>query len=339
MTSKHISKVVDTSYFCIQGWMLTKLNLKGNELFVYAIIHGFSQDGESNFHGGLQYLADWCNSTKRGIQKNLDSLVTKGYIKKNEIYNGGEKYCTYESIPLENISIEQSSIGIEQSSMGIEQSSTNNIVNNIDNKNTIISKDIIVADKSAYDDSLEIIPKDNSFSNKRDNTLATDKKRKISQLINTQDIEACHIVTKEKPKKKDRWTMFMDDVDRFTDDEKLKELLKEYADIRLNRLAKRDGDNYDIRCWRGALKTLRNLSDDVDMRCKIVQQSIDLEYRIFCPFNEKSYSRQMWNKNKPNQGLQMTKADAKSFNSKEEKDKFEEDLKRRYEESGRRAVF
>ena len=29
--------------------MITRLKLKGNELLVFALIHGFSQDGESRF--------------------------------------------------------------------------------------------------------------------------------------------------------------------------------------------------------------------------------------------------------------------------------------------------
>ena len=60
------------------------LGLKGNEAWVYAIIYGFSQDGESWFEGSQGYLADWCNSTTRGIRKNLEALIDKGLIEKRE---------------------------------------------------------------------------------------------------------------------------------------------------------------------------------------------------------------------------------------------------------------
>ena len=323
MSNKNTSKVSDESYINLQGWMITKLVLKGNDLLVYAIIHGFSQDRESTFHGGLQYLANWCNSTKRGIQKNLDNLINKGYIKKNEIYNGGEKFCTYQTIPLENISIEQSSIGIEQSS-----------INNIDNnKKTNISKDILVADKSAHDNSSKNISEKDTYSNSTD--IIVKKRRRLVSIQN----ENKKLSSDNKPKNKDRWTRFMDAIDRFTDDEKLKDLLKTYANLRLNVIAKRDGDNYDLRCWNGALKTLRNLSDDVNIRCKIVQQSIDLEYRVFCPFNEKSYNRQMWNKNRPNQDIQMTENDATSFKDGKEAKEYTDNLIKENERRGRRAVF
>ena len=81
----------------IQGWMITDLNLKGNDLFIYAIIYRFTQDGQQWFEGSRQYLADWCNSTKRGISKNLDSLTEKGYIIKEEQVINNVKFCKYKA--------------------------------------------------------------------------------------------------------------------------------------------------------------------------------------------------------------------------------------------------
>lgn len=69
------------NYLVIQGWMINELKLKGNELLLYAIIHGFSQDNQK-FSGSLQYLAGWCNSTKRGVMKALDKLIEKKMYKK-----------------------------------------------------------------------------------------------------------------------------------------------------------------------------------------------------------------------------------------------------------------
>ena len=112
------------SYINIQDWMRFNLNLKGNELLIFAIIHGFSQDGESEFHGSLQYLSDWTGATKRGIIKNLKSLVEKGLIIKKEIQKNGIKFCTY----ITNCKKFTSS---ELSSPPSELSSPNNIVDNL----------------------------------------------------------------------------------------------------------------------------------------------------------------------------------------------------------------
>lgn len=139
------SKVCRDNYVNIQGWMITELELKGNELMIYAIIYGFSQAENQTFGGGLRYLADWTNSTKRSVMNCLQSLIDKGYIGKNERLINGVKFCEYYAIsPVVNKVLqgsEQSSIGGEQSSMGGgEKSSPNNIninkLNNNLNNNT-----------------------------------------------------------------------------------------------------------------------------------------------------------------------------------------------------------
>ena len=66
-----MSKVNRQNYIALQGWMLTDLNLKGNELIIYACIFGFTQAENQSFNGSLQYLADWTNSTKQGVVKCL----------------------------------------------------------------------------------------------------------------------------------------------------------------------------------------------------------------------------------------------------------------------------
>ena len=45
------SKVKDENYYQITGWMINRLGLKGAKLNIFAIIYGFSQDGESEFSG------------------------------------------------------------------------------------------------------------------------------------------------------------------------------------------------------------------------------------------------------------------------------------------------
>ena len=133
------NKVNRDNYVNIQGWMITDLELKGNELIIYAIIYGFSQAENQTFGGGLRYLAEWTNSTKRSVMNCLQSLIDKGYIGKNERLINGVKFCEYYAIsPVVNKvhqGGENSSMGIEKSSMGGgEKSSPNNInINNLNN--------------------------------------------------------------------------------------------------------------------------------------------------------------------------------------------------------------
>ena len=135
------SKVKDENYINIQGWMVTKLGLKGNELLIYAIIYGFSQTEDQTFNGSLQYLADWTNSTKQGVTKNLKALVEKGYIIKEDKYINNVKFCEYYATKLDTVynkvtqGIQQSLIGYTTKfNTGIKQSLTNNINDNIINK-------------------------------------------------------------------------------------------------------------------------------------------------------------------------------------------------------------
>ena len=125
------------NYINIQGWMITDLMLKGNDLLIYAIIYGFTQDGEQWFEGSRQYLADWCNSTKKGISKNLDSLTKKGYIIKEEQVINNVKFCKYKA-NLEKLTLGNKvpHPGEQSSPPPGEQSSPNNIyINNLDNNN------------------------------------------------------------------------------------------------------------------------------------------------------------------------------------------------------------
>ena len=118
--------IKNENHVVIQGWMVNDLHLKGNELIVFAVIYGFSQSVQ-RYSGGLQYLADWTNSTKRGVIKNIQSLLDKGLIKKSENIMNGVKFCEYESSLLVN---KVHGVGEQSSLGGDEQSSPNNIVIN-----------------------------------------------------------------------------------------------------------------------------------------------------------------------------------------------------------------
>ena len=54
----------ENGYIVIQAFMLNDLKLKGNELIVYAVIHGFTQDGVHWYYGTRNSLAEWCGATK-----------------------------------------------------------------------------------------------------------------------------------------------------------------------------------------------------------------------------------------------------------------------------------
>ena len=77
-----MSKVGNENHITIDGWMINELDLKGNELLIYALIYGFSQDGQSEFYGSRSYMADWCNASLPTIDKALNELLSKELILK-----------------------------------------------------------------------------------------------------------------------------------------------------------------------------------------------------------------------------------------------------------------
>ena len=86
----------ENTYIVILGWM-KDLGLSLVERTVYAIIYGFTQDGETVFHGGRQYLADWCGCTTKTIDAALRELVDRKLLTKSEEYVGGVKFCHYSA--------------------------------------------------------------------------------------------------------------------------------------------------------------------------------------------------------------------------------------------------
>jgi uncharacterized phage protein (TIGR02220 family) len=135
-----MAEIRNENYIVIQGWMVNELHLKGNELIVYACIWGFCQKEGQTFAGGLQYLADWTNSSKQGVMNNLKSLIDKGLIVKTETFVNRVKFCSYHTTNLDGVynKVEQ---GMQQSCMGGMQKS---LTNNKDNINKDINNNIYI---------------------------------------------------------------------------------------------------------------------------------------------------------------------------------------------------
>ena len=148
MTEKNKkSRIKDINYLVIQGFMVNQLNLKGNDLLIYAVIYGFSQTENQKFTGSLQYLADWTQSTKQGVINSLKKLIKRELIIKEIHLKNKIKLCKYYATKLNRVLnlVEQ---GIQLSlTGGIKQSLPNNkdtynITNNKEEEPFSFFKDI-----------------------------------------------------------------------------------------------------------------------------------------------------------------------------------------------------
>lgn len=85
-------------YIVILPWMREELDLKGNELLVYALIHGFSQEAQGCFFGSLNYICRACGCTIPTTIEVLKKLQNRGLIHKRELSENNVKMCQYTAI-------------------------------------------------------------------------------------------------------------------------------------------------------------------------------------------------------------------------------------------------
>ena len=112
---------------------------EGKEADVFAVINGYSQEGQGCFYGSLSLLSQFCGiKSKTTTQKILKNLIDKGAILKSEEVKNGVKFCSY--------SINKNWYGISKIDMGyinnwhggISEIGTNNKDKNKDkNKDTL----------------------------------------------------------------------------------------------------------------------------------------------------------------------------------------------------------
>ena len=83
------------SYILVLDWMVDKYHLKGNELLAYALIYGFSQDGDSEYKGSFSYLTRWLGADRATIIRVLKRLESKGLISKRQELVAGQMVNRY----------------------------------------------------------------------------------------------------------------------------------------------------------------------------------------------------------------------------------------------------
>lgn len=167
-------------YIVIQGWMVTELGLKGNDLMVYALINGFTREQNTYFTGSLQYVADWLNIERRSVTRTLKRLVEQDLLLKEETYVNGVKFCKYKAIrPSEGCSQNEDTIDkmspgkndmaidkMSPNNIDIYTNTSNNINNNTNKLNTIF----------------------NNKEKKHKNTIAQDLEKAVNEYTTNEEL-------------------------------------------------------------------------------------------------------------------------------------------------------
>lgn len=109
-------------------------SFEGKEADVFAVINGFSQEGQGCFYGSLSMLSQFCGiKSKTTTQRILKSLVAKGAIIKTDELHNGVKFCTYK--------VNKNWYGISKIDMGgVSEIDTNKKENKYINNNSLYKK-------------------------------------------------------------------------------------------------------------------------------------------------------------------------------------------------------
>lgn len=115
----------DSDYITILAPMVSKLNLSGNNLIVFALIHGFTKDGEHEFTGSIDYISKWANISKQSVILTLKALTDAGYLNKKDDVINGVKFCRYTTNYEDLISSQKSLPPIKKVKKGSQKTSPN----------------------------------------------------------------------------------------------------------------------------------------------------------------------------------------------------------------------
>ena len=88
----------DNGYIVVMSWMMTSLELNGNDLLAYALIYGYSQDSEGCYFGSLSHTAERLNISRRAAADVLSRLVEKGHLVKKQVVIDGIQRCMYKAV-------------------------------------------------------------------------------------------------------------------------------------------------------------------------------------------------------------------------------------------------
>lgn len=242
---KENNQVSSDNFIVIQGWMCNELNLKGNDLLVYALINGFSQDGKSKYYGGRTYIANTFNISLPTVDKALQNLVSANLIVKEPCKTQAETDIYYINI------------SSKETLLGKNISSKEPLLNNIDTS----KKENI----------------DNFTNVKLEQPTVTPQPKRRVKLVDTPNSTANkEIANQDNPKKKNLYEKCLDSIDEFTCDAEIKELLITYFKVR-REMEKPLYANQ----WSSYIKELKRLVSSGQDAREVIQQSINRGYRGF----------------------------------------------------------
>ena len=95
-------------FYTVTQSMVSDLQLKGTELALFAVLNGFSQEGNGCYYGTRGRLAEMCGVKSRiTIDTALHSLIQKGLIERFTAPIKGEEKVCYSVLPEHTIGVQK----------------------------------------------------------------------------------------------------------------------------------------------------------------------------------------------------------------------------------------
>ena len=189
----------ENTFWTTFWWMGKHLNLSGTEKEIYAIIYGFTQDGNHWFHGKRSYLVDCTNASLSTVTRCLATLVEKGLIEKYAETDDMMQTTVQYRVCLDKIPRFQNDTTLCQNDTGssFKMTHINNILNNKKNKKEKPIKNI-----------------DKEYNNES-----------VLPINDTEDVFS------KKSKSSDKKDQCLDMIEKEIENERLQEVLKDYFPI------------------------------------------------------------------------------------------------------------
>lgn len=296
--------------------VLFKVGLKPNEVHILSIILSFNKAGQI-YNGSYGFLCKELNITSKTALNALNSLIDKGFIKKQaskggkvSIYSVNEKilkdiFLNYENFsqltdnkPLQNVTVKH-----KKNSQKQWRNSTVNsgkIPRLTDNKDIVNYGEIPQKQwKNSTVNSGEIPRNKNIYKNNNKNIYITNSKTKKEK----EEKQKKSASNKKAYSKKD----FICDIESYSDDEELRQSLIDFYDMR--KAQKKDINTSGI--TKRLLNKLDKLSGgDIEIKKAIVDKAIESSWLSFYPLKDADIATV---KNKNNNGVILTKEEKEAL--------------------------
>lgn len=87
----------DNNYVVLKQWMFSRLGLSSaNDINIFALIYGFSQDDSSEFKGSAKYISTFFNISRATVMRSLKNLCLNDLVLKASEKAGPYTFIKYK---------------------------------------------------------------------------------------------------------------------------------------------------------------------------------------------------------------------------------------------------